>query len=85
MKICQLYIFCSIVFAQWGLLVWVYWKVKKLAKWKWCLPGCACSIMFAGWSLWVFVYLVGLQSGVCKVGFANWVRFARVGLLNHVC
>ena len=73
------------MFAQWGLLVWVYWKGKKLAKWKWGSLGWACSIMFAGWRLLVLVYLVGLQSGVCKVVIANWVRFARLGLLNHVC
>ena len=47
--------------------------------------GWACSIRFVGWGLLVLVYLVGLQSGVCKVGFANWVRFVRLGLLNHVC
>ena len=64
MKICQLYFLlncvCSLGFAGLDLL-----KGEESGL------GLACSIRFVGWGLLVLVYLVGLQSGVCKVGFAQ--------------
>ena len=81
------------MFAGWGLLVWVNWKGNKLANWG--FQSGVCWVGLDQSSLLVLVYWEGdllgwfekggLQSGVCKVGYGNWVRFARFGLLNHVC
>ena len=69
---------CSIIFAGWGLLVWVYLKGKRLAKWG-LLDRLAQSCLLGGVRLSGFTGrekdLLGwfekwcLQSGVCKVVF----------------
>ena len=80
---------CSIVFAGWGLLVWVNWKGNKLANWG--FQSGVCWVGLDQSSLLVLVYwegdllgwLVqkgGLQSRVCKVGLG-----IGSGLLDLVC
>ena len=85
---------CSIIFAGWGLLVWVYLKGKRLAKWG-LLDRLAQSILLGGVCLpgftrsekdlldWFEKWC--LQSGVCKVVFVKWGQVWWFGLLNHVC
>ena len=54
--------------------------------WVWlalsCLLGGGCWYWLTGmdknWLGW-------FESGACKVGFAHWVKFARLSLLNHIC
>ena len=81
-------------FAQSYLLLWVYLKGKRLAKWglldrlaQSCLLGGVCLSGFTGREKDLLGWFEkwGLQSGVCKVVFVKWGQVCRFGLLNFVC